>query len=281
MVRYCYINSIIMKKFLLIVLLGSFASILFAQNEKAEAEIKQLTAKVEKFQKEVDAATAKGKDEKEIRVLKVHLDEAQKELNDKSKALNDMIKNSEFMSNFKENDGFKYIRTLEDKKISFDLIDGKIVQFKGNVIWTGISKYDANKIMHDDASTKTCYTPTDNPSIGDFGLCDTTLRVYAEDETNKRKYFQISCTSIEYDKNKETEYCAVRYSDCKLVFKLPIITKKNKKYYVIYLGKKLKKTDIINTNDNLSIEGELYYKHVDGTNLTYFYLDKWIIVKTK
>jgi len=270
-----------MKKSVLFILFSLFATCLFAQNQKAEAEIKQLTSKVEKFQKEVDVATAKGKDEKEIRVLKVHLDEAQKELNDKSKALNDMIKNSEFMNSFKEADGFKYIRTLEDKKISFDLIDGKIVKFKGNIIWTGISKYDANKIMHDDASTKTCYTPTDNPSIGDFGICDTTLRVYAEDETNKRKYYQISCTSIEYDKNKETEYCAVRYSDCKLVFKLPIISKKNKKYYVIYLGKKLKKTDIINTNDNLSIEGELYYKHVEGTNLTYFYLDKWIIVKNK
>jgi len=270
-----------MKSFLLFVLLGFFACNLFAQNEKAEAEIKQLEAKVNKCQKAVDNATAKGKDEKEIRVLNVYLKEAQKELEDKSKALSDMQKNSEFMSNFKEADGFKYIRTLEDKKISFDLIDGKIVQFKGNIIWTGISKYDANKIMHDDASTKTCYTPTDNPSIGDFGICDTTLRVYSDDETNKRKYYQISCTSIEYDKNKETEYCAVRYSDCKLVFKLPIISKKNKKYYVIYLGKKLKKADIINTNDNLTIEGELYYKHVDGTNLTYFYLDKWVVVNKK
>ena len=270
-----------MKKFLLIVLFGFMAGCLFAQNEKAEAEIKHLEAKVNKYQKAVDAATAKGKDEKEIRVLKVQLDEAQKELNDKSKALDDLIKNSDFMNSFNEPDGFKYIRTLEDKKISFDLIQGKIVQFKGNVIWTGMSKYDANKIMHDDASTKTCYTPTDNPSISDFGICDTTLKVYAEDETNKRKYFQISCTSIEYDKNKETEYCAVRYSDCKLVFKLPIITKKNKKYYVIYLGKKLKKSDIINTNDILAFEGELYYNHVEGTNLTYFYLDKWVVVKKK
>jgi len=270
-----------MKKSVLFILFSLFAFSLFAQNEKMEAEIKKLEAKVNKCQKEVDVATAKGKDEKEIRVLNVYLKEAQKEFDDKSKALADMQKNSEFMSNYKEGDGFKYIRTLENKKISFDLIDGKIVRFKGNVIWTGISKYDANKIMHDDASTKTCYTPTDNPSIGDFGICDTTLRVYAEDETNKRKYYQISCTSIEYDKNKETEYCAVRYSDCKLVFKMPIISKKSKKYYVIYLGKKLKKADIINTNDNLSIEGELYYKHVEGTNLTYFYLDNWIIAKDK
>ena len=271
-----------MKKFLLGFLsLVLVANTLFAQNEKLEAEIKKCEKKVQKCQNKVDDATAKNKDEKEIRVLNVYLKEAQKELEDKSKALSDAQKNSDFMNNFKEGDGFKYIRTLDAKKISFDLIEGKIVRFSGNIIWTGISKYDANKIMSDDASTKTCYTPVDNPSIGDFGICDTTLRIYAEDETNKRKFYNISCTSIVYDKNKETEYCSVRYSDCNLVFKLPIIAKKSKKYYVIYLGKKLKKDDIVKSNDKLTIEGELYYKHVDGTNLTYFYLDKWIIVKGK
>ena len=270
-----------MRKLFLCVIFGFLSSMLFAQNEKMEAEIKKMESKVQKCQKAVESATSKGKDEKEIRILQVQLDEAEKELQDKSKALGDMEKNSEFINNLKEKDGFRYIRILENKKISFDLIQGNIVQFKGNIIWTGISKYDANKIMHDDASTKTCYTPVDHPSISDFGICDTTLRVYSEDETNKRKYYQISCTSIEYDKSKETEYCAVRYSECNLVFKLPIISKKAKKYYVVYLGSKLKKSDIINTNDNISVEGELYYKHVEGTNLTYFYLDKWNIVKNK
>lgn len=271
-----------MKRVFLIVLLGLIACTVFSQEEKSvEAEIKRLESKVAKCQKDFDGATAKGRDEKEIRVYKIKLDEAQKELADKTKILSDMQKNSEFMNSFKESDGFKYIRTLEEKKISFDLIKGKIVRFKGNVIWTGMSKYDANKIMQDDASSKTCYTPTDNTSISDFGMCDTTLKVYSADETNKRKYYQISCTSIEYNKKLETDYCAVRYSDCKMVFKCPVITKKSKNYYVIYLGKKLRKSDIINTNDNLSIEGELYFKQVEGTNLKYFYLDNWIIVKDK
>lgn len=266
------------KTILCVIFFGILSHLCLGQNEKLEAEIKQLEKVVAKYDKELTAAQAKQSDPRDIRVIQIKLNESKLELETKSKTLNDFIANKDFMSNLKEGDGFKFIRILDDKKISFELINGQIVKFTGNILWTGISKYDANKILRDDQNSKTCYTPTDNPSIGDFSICDTTLRLYTEDE-DKRKYYTSSCTNIEYNQKQETAFCAVKYSNCKLALKLPIARKGPRKYYVIYLGTKLKKTDIINTNDKATFEGELYYKYLEGTNIPYFYLDKWVVVK--